>query len=148
MKRRFTKYPSNYVRASFMFTDEHPIATEGEWEMWEPATFDAMRQLASGTRWATAYDKYYFDTYMNYGPLYVFINNTTGEKYMSNPESKSWLYDADDRSLGKQALIDFLDSHPKFADVFAAAGYDFFYVTTDTPSEEDFTPRFASDFRE
>lgn len=33
MKRRYTKYPSNYVKASRFVYDEMPIAKDGDWEM-------------------------------------------------------------------------------------------------------------------
>jgi len=151
MKRTFTKYPSNYVRATKFFYDDTPVTTDGSWKLYMPATFEAAKSLAKmgGTTaiWDTSYTPYYFDTYMEKGPLFIFVNTSTGEKYQSHPATRSWLYDANDRNLGKQALIDFLDSHPNFADVFAGQGYDFFYVKDD-PEYGDINPRFASDFED
>lgn len=113
--RKFTKYPSNYVRATSYFYDETPVATDSEWELYAPATHEACRKLAGDTSWDfAARDPYWFDRCINRGPIYIFINKNTGEKYASCPAIDSWFYDAYDRNLGKQALGEFLDEHPKF----------------------------------
>lgn len=114
MKRTFTKYPSNYVRASFFMNDEVPLARDGEWTMYSPTTFDACAKLSEGSSWATGIDERYFNQYVNKGPLYIFVNESTGEKFQSHPATGSWFYDENDVKLGKQALGEFLDEHPKF----------------------------------
>ena len=164
MKRRGTKYPSNYVRASSFFYDEHPIATDGEWEMYAPSTWESAVSVASlggeKARWCFAYsgNDYYFNAYTKKGPLYIFVNPSTGEKYASHPATKSWFYDAKDREIGYRALTKFLDEHPNFIvadfeDILRDAarnGWKGTWMdnTSDDDSDDgsDFTPRFASDF--
>lgn len=147
--RHFTKYPSSYVKASFYANDAVPTR-DGEWEMWKPATFEKVCELAElgGTKatWDIAYDKMWFDNCNEKGPIYIFVNTATGEKYASCPATKTWFFDENDMNLGKDAFISFLDQHPKFADALGNDGYDYFYVTSDESTGEDFTPRFASDF--
>lgn len=113
--RRFTKYPSNYVRASFYANDVIPVARDGEWEMYSPVTYKACRKLGGDTHWYVACsDPRWFDVYAAKGPVYIFINKSTGEKYASHPATKNWLMDVKDRNLGEEALASFLDEHPNF----------------------------------
>ena len=138
---------STNVYAAFYANDAIPVATDGEWEMWKPTTFETCKELAGGARWCFANgDGRWFDTYINRGPLYIFVNKNTGEKYASHPETKSWFFDADDRNRGKEVFISFLDEHPNFADALSRDGYDYFYVSKSAAPGEKFTPRFASDF--
>lgn len=147
--RHFTKYPSNYVRASFYADDAVPVR-DGEWEMWRPVTYEKVCELAElgGEKavWDIAYDKRWFDNYTKKGPIYIFVNKSTGEKYASHPETKAWFFDADDRNRGKEVFMSFLDEHPKFADALGRDGYDYFYVSRSAAPGETVTPRFASDF--
>ncbi len=101
------------------------LATDGEWELWQPTTWEASIYLAGlggqKATWVNAYsgDDRWFRYYADKGPFYVFINKSNpAEKYQSHPATKSWFFDAKDRNLGEQALIDFLDEHPAFADFF------------------------------
>jgi len=142
MKRRFTKYPSNYVGAASETSGAamrrkkreaeqkgtegaELLATDGEWELWTPHTFEASVYLANkgGNKaiWDTAYEgggSHYFDMYTEKGPLYIFINKATGEKYQSHPATKSWFFDAKDRNYGRDALEAFCCKHPAFAEFF------------------------------
>jgi hypothetical protein len=42
------------------------------------------------------------------------VNKNTGEKYASHPATESWFFDEKDINLGKEALEEFLDEHPRF----------------------------------
>ena len=139
--RHFTKYPSNYISAASETSGAAMrkkkkeiaqkakegaklLATDGDWELYTPTTWEAAVYLTSelGDRavWDTGYmgDNIYFERYSAKGPIYIMINRNTGEKYQSQPATKSWFYDAKDREKGEQALIDFLDEHPAFAEYF------------------------------
>ena len=135
MKRKFTKYPSNYVGATSETSgaamrrnkkeaaaSAELLATDGDWELWTPHTFEASIYLAGlgGKKavWDTAYEgngSYYFDHFTKTGPLYIFINkNNPEEKYQYHKETNSF-YNQDDR----QADFDsFICEHPAFADYF------------------------------
>ena len=139
--RKFIKYPSDYVAAASETsgaamrkqkrafaqaakTGAKLLATDGEWELYTPENFESSAYLArlggDMARWSTAASngQYYFDAYNKNGPLYIFVNKVTGEKYQSHPASASWFYDANDRELGKAALVDFCCEHPAFAKFF------------------------------
>jgi hypothetical protein len=111
---------STDIYASFYANDEIPLATDGEWELWSPATWEGVQKIASiggnKARWCFAYsgNDRYWRTYTDKGPLYIFVNTATGEKYASHPATKSWFYDDFDREQGLKALTKFLDEHPKF----------------------------------
>jgi len=153
--RRFTKYPSDYVNANSRVLGSRGkkrkwaaleaegiaeaeqkgregselLATDGDWELWTPKTFDGAMWLtnirgkySTGDKavWDIGYQgngDRYFEYCSARGPIYIFINKSTGEKYISHPGTKAWFYDANDRPLGEQALIDFLDEHPAFAEI-------------------------------
>lgn len=145
-KKKFTKYPSDYVGAASKTSGaamrklkreierkgregSELLATDGEWELWTPKTFEGSSYLAKlyskeKAIWDTAYegDRYYWDRYNELGPLYIFVNKNTGEKYQSHPATNSWFYDIYDHSKGKQAFIDFINEHPAFAPFFDIDG--------------------------
>ena len=109
-------------RASY--TDKKFIAEDGEWECWQPLTYEGSISLArtggSKAKWCTAYEgnDYYWNSYTKRGPLYIFLNTTNpAEKYQLHIPSNSW-YDIDDRSIGMNAFYKFLDEHPGFAEAF------------------------------
>ena len=140
--KHFTKYPSNYIGAASETSGaamrrkkkeaeqrgregSELLATDGEWELWTPKNFAGSMYLAKlysdeKARWDTAYEggQYYWDAYNDRGPLYIFVNKNTGEKYQSHPASNSWFYDIYDHPKGKQAFIDFINEHPAFAEFF------------------------------
>lgn len=109
---------STSINASFYAYDTIPVVEDGDWAMYAPATFEACQRLSEGAQWATGYEQYYFDRYTDKGPLYIFVNESTGEKYQSHPATASWFYDIYDRDHGKQALEDFCCKHPAFAQFF------------------------------
>jgi hypothetical protein len=101
--------------------DSKLLATDGEWELYTPESWESAVYLGSlysdeKARWATSNysDSHWFDHYNKYGPLYIFVNKSTGEKYQSCPATGSWFFDTYDRNLGEQALCDFLNEHPNF----------------------------------
>ena len=142
--RTFTKYPSNYVGAASETSGAamrrkkrefeqkakegaELLATDGDWELWTPKTFEASvylgRKGGVQARWDTCWSGdihgRYFNVFNSKGPLYIFINKSTGEKYQYHPASrKDWFFDANDKYLGEQALVDFICEHPAFADYF------------------------------
>ena len=147
MKRRFTKYPSNYIGAASETSGAanrrrkrefeqkaregaELLATDGEWELWTPHNYEAsiyISRMGIGNdytnrpRWDTAHEgyDYYFKSYNDRGPLYIFVNTANpAEKYQSHPASKLWFVDINDHVYDEQALIDFLDEHPAFAEFF------------------------------
>lgn len=104
--------------------DKKFIAEDGEWECWQPLTYEGSISLArtGGTKasWCTAYEgnDHYWTSYTQRGPLYIFLNTTDpGEKYQLHIPSKSW-YDINDRSKGMNAFYSFLEQHPNFAEYF------------------------------
>ena len=141
MKRSFTKYPS-YVQAASETSGaamrrkkreaeqrgregSELLATDGEWELWSPKTHYGavyIAKLYGGEypRWDICYHSapQWFDHTAKYGPIYIFVNQNSGEKYVSQPSTKSWFYDVYDSPKGEQALIRFLDEHPAFAEYF------------------------------
>ena len=101
------------------------LATDGEWELWTPETFEASVYLArkgvsrdDWARWDTAYEgngSRYFDLYTKKGPLYIFINKANPvEKYQYHAETDSF-YDQYDR---QSDFDSFICAHPAFADYF------------------------------
>ena len=141
MKRSFTKYPSSVQAASETSgaamrrkkreADQRGregselLATDGEWELWTPKTWYGSVYLGKlysdeRARWDTCAlaEPRWFENYNARGPLYVFVNKNTGEKYQSHPATNSWFYDMYDHPKGKQAFIDFIDEHPAFAEFF------------------------------
>ena len=105
-------------------SDKKFIAEDGEWECWQPLTYEGSISLArtGGTKasWCTAYEgnDHYWTSYTKRGPLYIFLNTSDpGEKYQLHIPSKSW-YDINDRSKGMNAFYEFLDNHPNFAEYF------------------------------
>lgn len=76
----------------------HLAKTGGSWAHWTPTSSNARA----------------FDFYMSKGPLYLFRNKSTGEKYLSHPATNEWFVDEDDMVLSKEDLAQFLDEHPKF----------------------------------
>lgn len=136
--RKFTKYPSNYVGAASETSGAAVrkqrragkegaklLATDGEWELWTPETFEASIYLAGegGKKayWDTAYEgngPRYFDYYTEKGPLYIFINkNNPEEKYQYHEETNSF-YDFKDH---RADFDSFICEHPAFADYFGVA---------------------------
>lgn len=104
--------------------DKKFIAEDGEWECWQPLTYEGSISLArtGGTKasWCTAYEgnDHYWTSYTQRGPLYIFLNTSDpGEKYQLHIPSKSW-YDINDRSKGMNAFYEFLSNHPNFAEYF------------------------------
>ena len=142
MKRRFTAYPSNYIGAASETSGAamrrkkkalakeaeegtQLLATDGDWELYDVKNYAAALKLSTmygggKAKWSIAYsgDSFYFDHMIKRGPIYVFVNKSSGEKYASQPATNQWFYDADDRGYGKQAFIDFIDEHPAFAEFF------------------------------
>ena len=143
--RTFTKYPSNYVGAASetsgaamrrrkreaaaaaeqaIADGADLLATDGDWELWTPKTFEA--SIALGRRggvqavwdtcWSGDFRGRYFDHYTKKGPLYIFINKSTGEKYQYHPASREdWFFDSRDRFADFDS---FICEHPAFADYF------------------------------
>ena len=141
MKRSFTKYPSSVQAASetsgaamrrkkreFENSAKEGaklLATDGEWELWTPETFEASVYLArkgvsrdDWARWDTAYEgggDYYFNWFTKKGPLYIFINKSNPkEKYQYHAETNSF-YNQYDR---QSDFDSFICEHPAFADYF------------------------------
>ena len=139
--RTFTKYPSNYVGAASETSGAamrrkkkefeqkakegaELLATDGDWELWTPKTFEASVYLArkgvsrdDAARWDTAYDgdNYYFNWFTKKGPLYIFINKANPkEKYQYHEETNSF-YDQYDR---QSDFDSFICEHPAFAEYF------------------------------
>jgi len=105
-------------------TDKKFIEEDGEWECWQPLTYEGSISLArtGGTKasWCTAYEgnDNYWLSYTKRGPLYIFLNTTDpSEKYQLHIPTKSW-YDIHDHSRGMNAFYDFLEKHPNFANYF------------------------------
>lgn len=138
MKRTFTVYPSSINAASETSgaamrrkkrefeakakEGSELLATDGDWELWTPNTFEASVYLAGRggdkARWDTAYEgqgSRWFDIYTERGPLYIFIKTSDpSQKYQYHPATDSF-YDKYDR----QADFDsFIDEHPRFAEFF------------------------------
>lgn len=104
--------------------DKKFITDDGEWECWQPLTYEGSISLArtGGTKasWCTAYegnDRYWI-SYTQRGPLYIFLNTANPEeKYQLHIPTKSW-YDIHDHSKGMSAFYEFLENHPNFAEYF------------------------------
>ena len=125
-------------------TDSKLLATDGEWELYTPESWESAVYLGGLysdelARWSTSSysGSRWFDRYNEYGPLYIFINKNTGEKYQSHPATNSWFFDVNDRNLGKSALDDFLSEHPAFANVFTEDGYDYSYDNQQEVADDD-----------
>jgi hypothetical protein len=76
-------------------------------------------ELGSGTEWCTATGntRQHFDKYNADGPLFIFINPSTKEKYQFNYENEQFMDKNDARIRGedKKALFDFIKNiYPKY----------------------------------
>lgn len=142
---------STNIDAATFFYDENPVAVDGEWEMYEPATYHVCRQLADGTGWYFGCsNKHWYDYYSSKGPIYVFVNKNTGEKYASHPASQNWFLNTKDINLGEKALGEFLDEHPnfiinEFADLLKEYGQNGWSWDKEPADDSEFPGKFLSD---
>jgi len=103
--------------------DKVLLAKDGEWELWQPLTYEGSISLAEyggeKAKWITTHPggDAYWNWYSDRGPLYVFINTgNPRRKYQSCPGAESWLHNFNDKDLGKFSLLRFLGQHKPFAE--------------------------------
>lgn len=110
--------------------DKRFLVEDGEWEVWQPLTYQGSislaRQGGEKASWCTAYEgnDNYWRSYTNRGPLYIFINkNDPRAKMQLHFDSNSW-YDFNDRSQGMEAFYRFASEHPAIEKLFEIKSVD------------------------
>lgn len=135
MKRKFTKYPSSYVTASYSeaslnsaptkprSNEFNLIASDGDWKCIAPLTHNAAKWFASiggkKGKWAIAYDDdRYFNHYLDRGPIYIFVNTSRPSQKYCYSAATGYFYDINDRAVSDDVIEAFFSEHPKFSKIY------------------------------